>query len=485
MTSLCETVTGRSMAELLATRDAAVAGDMVELRLDGVAGLDVARALAGRRTPAVVTCRAAWEGGHFDGAEEERHAILASALDLGAEFVDVEWRAVEGPATGVPFGDLVRRTPERVVVSSHDFQGVPADLEARAAAMRATGAGTIKIAVSIGRLGQMRCLKAIARDGSAVVIGMGRLGVPSRLLAARFGSRWTYAGNSVAPGQMPARQMIDDYGFRRLRESTRIFGVVSTNALHSLSPVMHNAAFQAGGIDAVYVPLPAEDFADFLSFADDIGIEGLSVTIPFKRDALRAAAKASALTQQVGAANTLRRRSGSWEATNTDVEGFLQPLASAWTGSLEGVRASVLGAGGAARAVVVALASQGARVTIHARREEQARELATDFDVHVGSYPPGPASWDLLVNCTPLGSATRRAESPMPAGRLTGKLVYDLTYGPGESALVRDARAAGVASLDGLSMLVAQAGRQFEWWTGERPEPGVMEAAARRRITTT
>src|SRR5262245_6292841 len=325
MTPLCETVTGRSMAELLAARDAAVAGDMVELRLDGVANLDVARALRGRRVPAVVTCRAMWEGGHFDGAEDERRAILATALDLGAEFVDVEWCAVQGSSTGVSFRDLVQRSPERVVVSSHDFEGVLSDLAPRARAMRATGAGTIKIAVAVTRLSQTLSLKAIAKDGPAVVIGMGEPGVPSRLLAGRFGSRRTYAGHGLAPGQLPARQMIDDYGFSRVSESTRIFGVVSTNALHSLAPMMHNAAFQAAAIDAVYVPLPVHDFADFLLFAEAMGVEGVSVTIPFKLDALRAAASSDALTHQVGAANTLRRNGDAWEATNTDVEGFLQP----------------------------------------------------------------------------------------------------------------------------------------------------------------
>ena len=262
MTPLCETVTGRSMAELLAARDAAVSGDMVELRLDGVANLDVGRALDGRRVPAIVTCRAMWEGGRFDGSEEERRSILAAALDRGAERIDVEWRAVDGQATGVSFRDLVAANPERIVVSSHDFDGVPEDLESRARAMRATGAGTIKIAVSVNRASQTLCLRAIAGDGGAVVIGMGELGVPSRLLAGRFGSAWTYAGDGSAPGQIPARQMIDDYAFRRVSPSTRIFGVVSTNALHSLSPVMHNAAFEAAGIDAVYVPLPVHEFSD-------------------------------------------------------------------------------------------------------------------------------------------------------------------------------------------------------------------------------
>jgi shikimate dehydrogenase len=276
--------------------------------------------------------------------------------------------------------------------------------------------------------------------------------------------------------------MIDDYAFGRVSESTRIFGVVSTNALHSFSPMMHNAAFHAAGIDAVYVPLPVQDFADFLSFADGMGIEGVSVTIPFKLDALAAAESSDALTQQVGAANTLRKAGDGWQATNTDVEGFLHPLSSAWGQPMSDVRVSVLGAGGAARAVIVALVSQGARVTVHARRSEQAQQLASNFNVASGAYPPESGSWDLLVNCTPLGGAARRSESPMPADRLTGRLVYDLTYGPGEATLVRDAHAAGLATLDGLAMLVAQAERQFEWWTGRKPEPGVMEAAARRRL---
>ena len=183
------------MAELLAARDAAVSGDMVELRLDGVSNLDVGRALDGRRVPAIVTCRAMWEGGHFDGSEEERRSILAAALDRGAERVDVEFRAVEGQSTGVPFRDLLSKGAERIVVSSHDFDGVPADLESRARAMRGTGAGTIKIAVSVNSISQTLCLKTIAKDGDAVVIGMGELGVASRLLAGRFGSAWTYAGD--------------------------------------------------------------------------------------------------------------------------------------------------------------------------------------------------------------------------------------------------------------------------------------------------
>jgi 3-dehydroquinate dehydratase / shikimate dehydrogenase len=394
--------------------------------------------------------------------------------------VDVEWRATQ--QSNGDFTGIVRRDPARVVISSHDFDGVPPDLEDRVRAMRSVGAGSIKIAMAVSRLTETLPLKDIGAAGDAVVIGMGEAGVPSRLLAAHYGSRWTYAGRGVAPGQLPAETMADDFHFFRIGPETRIFGVVSTNALHSLSPVMHNAAFEAGGIDAVYVPLRACDFDDFLSYAAVMGVEGASITIPFKLDALRAAKPADRLTQSVGAANTLRRDGDGWQATNTDVDGFLTPLDAVFGRRLSNARAAVLGAGGSARAVVAALRSRGVVVSVYARRPEQARDLAQELDASAGEWPPPTGSWDVLVNCTPLGGAGKREESPLPREAISGPLVYDLTYGPGPSPLLRDAKAAGALTIDGLPMLIAQAERQFEWWTGQKPEPGVMQDAVRRKM---
>ena len=472
-TQLVETVTGRTMAELIAARDAATRADMVELRLDGVQDLNVRGALTGRRLPVIVTCRAAWEGGHFDGPEERRKAILLEAIDAGAEYVDVEWRA--------GFADVISRAPSRVVVSSHDFGDIPADLAGRALAMRRTGAAVIKIAINASRLSDALALRPIADAGDAVVIAMGDAGLPSRLLAARFGSRWTYAGNAVAPGQIPAARMLDEFRFHAITEATALYGVVGNNVMHSMSPAMHNAAFAATGVNAAYVPLRAADFEDFLAFADAVGIKGTSVTIPYKLDALDAATDVDRLTRAVGAANTLKRTALGWAATNTDVAGFLEPLESVYPGSLEGARAAVLGAGGAARAVAVALASRGAHVTIHARRREQAIDVAVACRAQAAAWPPPNGSWDLLVNCTPLGGPTARDASPMAGVPFDGKLVYDLTYGETETPLVRDAHAAGCLTLDGLPMLIAQAERQFEWWIGRRPRAGVMKDAAFRR----
>ena len=119
---------------------------------------------------------------------------------------------------------------------------------------------------------------------------------------------------------------------------------------------------------------------------------------------------------------------------------------------------------------------------MHARRREQVEPVAAHLGAGAGSWPPPPHSWDLLVNCTPLGGANLRDHSPLPGGPFDGRLVYDLTYGTGASRLVAEARAAGCETLDGLPMLAAQAERQFEWWTGQRAPAGVMEAALRTRI---
>ncbi|MBI2186176.1 MAG: type I 3-dehydroquinate dehydratase [Acidobacteria bacterium] len=272
---LCDTVTGGTMAELLARRDAASAADMVELRLDGVAGVDVAGALGGARRPAVVTCRPVWEGGRFDGREGDRRQLLVEALACGAEYVDVEWRAVREDTGLGGFGDLVRAHPSRVVVSVHDFEGALADLCGQARMMRATGAAVIKVAITAHRLSDTLPLVDVARAGDAVVIGMGDAGVPSRLLASRFGSRWTYAGAGVAPGQIPVSRMIEGFRFRRIGPSTALYGVAGDGALQSDVPERFNAAFTAAGVDAVCVPLCAADTRDLDAFKSAFGFAGV------------------------------------------------------------------------------------------------------------------------------------------------------------------------------------------------------------------
>jgi 3-dehydroquinate dehydratase/shikimate dehydrogenase len=453
---LVETVTATTMAELRSRRDACREADMVELRLDGVADVDVSGALAGRARPLIVTCRPVWEGGRFEGAEDDRRRILADAIAGGAEYVDIEWRA--------GFDDLVHETSGRgLILSSHEFERVPHDLEERVRAMRNLGAEIVKIAIPARRLSDALLLRAVARDAATVTIAMGPSGIPSRVLAAHFGSRWTYAGDGVAPGQVPAARMVGELRFREVSASTAVYGVVGTMTSESKSPAIHNHWFAEAGLDAVMLPMQAPDFDDFLMFAQALPVAGAAVTIPFKLEALRCATRVDDSARRVGAANTLRRCADGWEATNTDVAGFLAPLGDY---DLRNARVTVLGAGGAARAVVVALASVGARATVCARRGEQARELES-LGADVGAWPPEPQSWDLLVNCTPIGGISSPDASPLPGGPFDGRLVYDLNYRPAETRLMREAKAAGCAAINGWPMLQAQARKQFDWWTNQ------------------
>ncbi len=481
--AIVEAIAAASPDAVRRQRDASTA-DLVELRLDLMDRPDPDAAMAGRTRPVVVTCRAAWEGGRFQGSEAERLAILTRALELGADYIDLEWKAAAALA------QWPADVRARVVLSSHDFDGIPADLAERVRDMRRHGTGVVKIAVTAKTLRDALPVIAIGREGRGgaqrtVVIAMGTPGIATRVLPEHVGSCWTYGGNGVAPGQVTVDRLRDEFRVGRVGADTPVYAVVGRPIAHSVSPAMHNAAFEATGIAGVYLPCEAADFDDFLALADALGIAGASVTAPYKEDAARTAG-------QAGALNTLRRRDGAWQGTNTDVEGFLAPLAGE---ALEGRRAAIVGAGGSARSVVSGLVSRGARVTVHARRAEAARALAaalttgaqvTAGQVAAGPWPVPRGSWDLLVNTTPVGTHPDVDRSPVDAGDLprglAGALVYDLVYNPRPTRLLRDAAAAGCRTLDGLDMLVAQAVRQFAWWTGVTPDARVLHEAAEQRL---
>ncbi|MEO7192029.1 MAG: shikimate dehydrogenase, partial [Vicinamibacterales bacterium] len=157
--------------------------------------------------------------------------------------------------------------------------------------------------------------------------------------------------------------------------------------------------------------------------------------------------------------------------------GFLAPLEQRGR-ALAGARAVVLGAGGSARTAIWALRSKGVHVAVTARRAERAQALAAEFAIESLSWPPQPG-WDLLVNTTPVGTSPRVLESPIDRELVRGGCVYDLIYNPAETTLLQWARAAGADTIDGLEMLVSQAGHQFQWWTGSTAPTLTMADAAR------
>ena len=477
-TPIVQTVTANRMADLRAGRDRAGAADMVELRLDGVTDIDVAEALGGRTKPVIVTCRPTWEGGRFDGSEEERLRILSDAARLGAEFVDIEW--------SIDRSKWPRGERTKIVLSSHDFAGIPSDLTDRLQTMQRSGADVVKVAVTPRRLSDSLTVRDAVRGiKNVVAIVMGAKGALSRVCPWLFGSRWTYCGQA-APGQTLLRELIETYHVRRTSMASTIYAVTGAPLAHSASPAMHNAALAAAGLDAVYVPLETDDPQDLIAVAEGIGVKGVSVTAPLKRGLLSAGAHGDELGQRIGAINTLRRSAGGWEARNFDVAGFLAPFEHRSV-RLAGKRVVVLGAGGAARAAVFALAAHGARVEIAARRFEQGEALAREFHALAVTWPPEPG-WDVLVNTTPVGTWPNVDASPLDREHVRGGLVYDLVYNPIDTTLLKFAREVRAETIGGLEMLVAQARLQFEWWTGvpaslTAVERGALEFLNREAVT--
>jgi 3-dehydroquinate dehydratase/shikimate dehydrogenase len=476
---IVQTVTATSMADLRARRDAVVHADIVELRLDGVTDLDPVGALVGSTRPTIVTCRPVWEGGRWDGDEAGRRRVMAGAVQAGADYVDIERRAGWVP-------DL-RGTRTRLIVSDHDFIAVSSDLGARVREMRAHGADVVKVAAAVANVSDtLRLRDAVATsgdEGDLVCIAMGEAGVLSRLLPARFGSCWAYGGDTgAAPGQIPVSLMHECYRVRAVSEATTVYGVAGSPIAHSASPAMHNAAFSAAGLDAIYVPVLANTVAEAAMVAEALGFSGLSITAPLKAGWLdrRNVDGDDDPSRRLGVVNTLKRVGDRWSARNLDIAGFLDACDERGI-TLGGKTAVVLGAGGAARAAAWALAQRGAHVALSARRGDVAATVAADLGVQSTAWPP-TGSWDVVVNATPVGTWPRVEESPLEAHTLEAGVAYDLVYNPEETTFLRDMRRSGAQVIGGLDMLVGQAARQCAWWTGQRPDTQVMRDAARRWI---
>lgn len=265
---------------------------------------------------------------------------------------------------------------------------------------------------------------------------------------------------------------------------TRVAAVIGDPVAHSLSPALHNAAFAATGIDAVYVAfrVPAGRAAAALDAARTLGLMGLSVTMPHKADAAAHADRRSGTVERLGAANCIVvDDDGGLRAENTDGIGFLRGLGDdAGIIDPNGCRVVVLGAGGAARSVALACVEAGAEVALVNRTPDRAREAAAA----VGARPAtveAVAEADLVVNATPVGMGGDPGTPCDPALLRPGQVAVDLVYDPPVTPWLAALHARGVEAHGGLSMLVHQAAVAFELWTGRSaPLEAMREALGSR-----
>ncbi|MCK5197188.1 MAG: shikimate dehydrogenase [Spirochaetales bacterium] len=456
--------------------------DMAELRLDMlIEPLAVApdKVKLDFEIPLIITYRKKIDGGGYEGSELFRRDILYSYavsgfafidLELGSSFPEVEKAALEG-GTGI-------------IRSYHNFNEVPDNLDIIIRELASIPGEIPKVAVYPGSSSEtLKFFKVFEKTRDIkekIILGMGEFGIPSRILYKQLGSLISYCSgsdNSGAPGQITPGDMKNLYRADKINNSTAVYGVIGNPVMHSRSPRLHNKAYQRALLNAVYIPFKVDDVGSFFKLASLIDIRGFSVTVPHKVNVIEFINEQSPEVDRILSCNTVSRSDMLWKGYNTDMDGFLLPLISKINtvglknsglkiSSLK--KGAVIGAGGAARAVITALQSLDMKITIFNRSESRGTELASETG---SSFSPLSridllSDFDIIVQTTTVGMTPEVDSTPLPGYKFRkNQIAYDIIYTPLETKFLKDAKSAGSITIGGMAMLQAQGIRQFEIFT--------------------
>lgn len=467
----------------------------IELRLDFLAkAVDFKRLTPLKQCPWVATLRRPADGGRYNGTEPERMMLLRQAIVSGAfEWVDLE--------TDIA-GTVPRFGPVKRIVSYHNTAETPQNLDDIYANMLKQDADVYKLAVTAHSADDVARVLHLQRTAPkpTVAFCMGDVGQPTRFLALKFGAPWIYAAfnkeRGIAPGLPSLDEFRTTYNVRAINPNTKVFGVVGDPLAQSLSPLLHNHVYQKLGVDALYLPfrVPRGQLPQAIETYEQIPVSGYSVTIPHKEVAAGLARESEPNVQTTGSANTLvRRDDGKFTAANTDFAAAADALKAHLAerakdgpaAQLSQLSILILGAGGAARSVAFALHREGAQITIASRTYERAQKLAEDVKCKaVDWHARHNVSFDVLVNCTPVGMHPNVDEAPCHFSVLKpGTTVFDTIYNPETTLLIREARSRGCDTVTGVDMFVRQAARQVELFTGLTPDLDAMRQIVRKALS--
>jgi len=440
----------------------------------------------------IVTNRPADEGGQFQGNPSQQLKVLHDAAECHPAFIDLEM--------DVPADDWPLHTP--IILSHHDFKSCPNNLEVLISRLDASNAQVNKIAFMPDKAEDVvrafDVLRACRKP--TIAIAMGEAGIISRVLAGKFCAFGTFAalrkGSESAPGQLTLDELKSLYRWEAIGADTKVYALIGSPVAHSLSPAVHNAAFAAAGIDAVYLPVRVEGgkenfggFMDALLARPWMDWHGLSITLPHKLNALDYVGEDNCdeLACRIGAINTITiGRDGQLRGYNTDYAAAMDALCGAMDiaqKALAGRSVAVIGAGGVSRAIVAALANVKADVTIYNRTAERGEKLAEEFSCRARPLDAlAKTDAEILINCTSIGMHPDVDASPLDGIPPDVGVVFDTIYNPPGTRLLRQAKDSGCQTVSGLDMFVNQAAAQFELWTGAAAPKEIMREAAAERL---
>lgn len=509
MAYLAVPIAAKTLQEAEEQIQAAVAAgaELLELRTDYLVHLSVELALgvidAARQfapgLPIIVTCRDYKQGGTLRHPSDLRTNVLTAAVRAGAEFIDVEYDNFVSVAIGSKISlALSMGTGTRLILSDHNFQTKFKNITKRYREIVNTFSGAIpKLVYSAHHINECFDILDLQHDsgGEMIAFCMDEPGFMTRVFTKKFNGLVTFASigakTATAPGQPTVEQLRDLYRWDSIDAQTEFYGVIGDPIAHSLSPAVHNACFAERGLNKVYVPLlVAGEQSDFNAFMDNIlsrpwlGFKGFSVTIPHKESALNYVKSKGGvidpLAERIGAANTIIVNGSQLSAYNTDCVAAIGAITAGFGIERAGLRempVAVIGAGGAARAVVAGLVDAEAKVKIYNRTVERAKHLAADFKCDYAPFDSlHKLKEKLIVNCTSIGMHPHIDASPVDVKLLQKHMaVFDTVYNPPETLLLKHAREIGCKTISGVDMFLKQAAEQFRLFTDREANTEIMK----------
>lgn len=490
-TLICAPIMADSMDQMLILMQKAKTSgaDLVEVRLDSLKSLnprtDIDTIIRQCPLPTLFTYRPTWEGGQYAGDEMSRLDALRLAMESGADYIDVELKAID------KFNNALRgnkSTKCKLIVSSHNYDSTPSaeDLGNLVARIQASGADIVKFATTAQDITDVARVFQITVHSQVPIIAMvmGEKGLMSRILCPKFGGYLTFGtledGKVSAPGQPTIDNLLNLYNFRQLGPDTRIFGIIGKPVSHSKSPLLYNESFRTAGFNGVFMHLLVDDIGNFFQTYTSLDFAGFSCTIPHKEAALDICDEVDPTAKAIGAVNCIvRRPDGKLFGCNTDYVGAISAIEEALQGSQPSISGSplagklfvVIGAGGAGKALAYGAKKKGARVVIANRTYERARELADVVGAKALSLDElsnfHPENDMILANTTSIGMQPKVDDTPISKEALKNySLVFDAVYTPKITRLLREAQESGAKIVTGVEMFIGQAYEQYERFTG-------------------
>jgi 3-dehydroquinate dehydratase/shikimate dehydrogenase len=488
MTKICLCLTGSTLRrdiEVLEKYRKYV--DIVELRADYLTPderLLIRRFPRMVGMPCILTVRREIDGGLFCGGEWSRIKLIAKGLafaetDRRRNFAYVD---LENDLSVPGIEEAARTFGTRIIRSYHNINGADDDIVEILRKGRHTGDEIVKAAVTPSSLVDViKIFKAAKEtaDLEKVLIGIGQFGLCTRILADKLGSQITYTSARDEPnmpmaalGQLDPKELAEFYRFKSIDKETEIFGVTGFPLNITLSPMFFNTVFSSENINAVYLPIPAISIDTFMQFAEEVGLKGASVTIPYKESVVPYLAQKSDHVRRIGACNTIVREEDGWHGYNTDAMGFSNSLLNfIKTKDLKGKKITIVGAGGAARAVAEEVHRFRGKALILNRTPIRARELAEAFGFKWGALDSeGFARMerykDVIIQTTSAGMDKQIDQDPIEMYKFSGKeAVMDIIYKPQRTKCLQRAARSGCRVLNGYDMFIRQAQAQLKFFT--------------------